>query len=633
MKMNKFFTFFLIAVCFMLTYIYIPIVSALEPPTKEQLAQYRKDGSLQHRIAAAKRLGNHRVSPDIAQRTTFKLRQLALQAKGYTVNELKTLPAPPSGWQGLPTRGDDRIFAILIEFSDYQHITEDTTAAVQSRLFGEGDGGYPYESLRNFYIRSSYDQLHLSGNTFGWFQTGYPRSEVPETYTGIENLIKTAIQYYDAQGHDFSQYDNDDDGDIDYFIVIWTGPHGGWASFWWGYQTYFYDYNFKVDGKRLSKYSWQWESYNYPSGHYTAQVVIHETGHALGLPDYYDYDSSVGPDGGIGGLDQMAGNWGDHNCFSKFMLDWITPTTINSGTFYSILQASGTSKDALLVMPNASEGDIFNEYYMIQNRTRVAEGNDIDFPNDGLLIWHVDAVLNAMGTDFKYDNSYTSRKLLRLMEADGLEEIETHNAYADAGDYYNSGNVLSPYTLPNSNAYNGNSTTITVTSISAPEQTMSCIVSLLDGLNPVYRFWSDKFQNHFYTISNDEKNFIQSTYPDDVWHFETLSMYAFQKQIVGSKPVYRFWSDKYQSHFYTISETEKNFLLTNYSQNIWKYEGVAWFAFDEWNNGTFPVYRFWNPNNNAHFYTANETEKDFIQTNYPETIWKYEGIAWYAFQP
>jgi hypothetical protein len=41
------------------------------------------------------------------------------------------------------------------------------------------------------------------------------------------------------------------------------------------------------------------------------------------------------------------------------------------------------------------------------------------------------------------------------MEADGLEEIETSNASADAGDYYLPGATFGPYSTPNSSRYGG----------------------------------------------------------------------------------------------------------------------------------------------------------------------------------
>ena len=94
----------------------------------------------------------------------------------------------------------------------------------------------------------------------GWYDAGYPRSAVPQTRTGRESLIREALQWYDAQGHDFTQYDNDGDGAIDYFVVVWTGPDNGWSGFWWGYQTYYQNTGVVLDGKTLGTYSWQWES-------------------------------------------------------------------------------------------------------------------------------------------------------------------------------------------------------------------------------------------------------------------------------------------------------------------------------------------------------------------------------------
>jgi hypothetical protein len=149
----------------------------------------------------------------------------------------------------------------------------------------------------------------------------------------------------------------------------------------------------------------------------------------------------------------MHGSRCDHNAFSKWLLEWITPQVRSSGSGAVTLAPSGTSRDALVVMPGASAGKPFSEYFVVQNRFRV--GNDANMammPADGLLIWHVDAMLNATGTNFKYDNSLTSHKLLRLMEADGLEEIEK-NLPGNAGDYYTPGASFGATTKPASSSY------------------------------------------------------------------------------------------------------------------------------------------------------------------------------------
>ena len=182
----------------------------------------------------------------------------------------------------MPTTGNVKVLALLIDFSDYPGANLAST--FESKLFGEGDGGIPWDSLKNYYARSSYDQLAISGNVLGWYRASDPRSEVVETDAGREALIMEALSYYDAQGHDFSQYDNDGDGSIDYFCVFWAGPHGDWAEFWWGYYTMFSDRTYKLDGKRLNSYSWQWENYSYPTSGFNPQTIIHETGHALGGP-------------------------------------------------------------------------------------------------------------------------------------------------------------------------------------------------------------------------------------------------------------------------------------------------------------------------------------------------------------
>jgi M6 family metalloprotease-like protein len=363
----------------------------------------------------------------------------------------------------MPTKGTVKILALLIAFNDYPAVSP--AATIATRLFGDGQGGVPFDSLRNYYRRSSYNQLEIQGDVLGWYTTAYARSTVTETDAGRQSLIKEALNYYDQQGHDFSQYDNDGDGAIDYFCVFWTGPAGEWASFWWGYYTGFYDSSFRLDGKRLSSYSWQWELRNYPSGSFSPATIIHETGHALGVPDYYDYDDSIGPRGGVGGLDIMDSTAGDHNCFSKFMLDWISPTVVATGPQTVVLRASGLNPDALIFMPGAVAGNIFNEYFMVQNRQRVGNDTGLFTGTDGLLVWHVDARLNAWNSDFLYDNSYTVHKLLKLMEADGLEEIETLDAPAGPSDYYKEGMGFGPGGTPNSSRYDGTATEMGITNI------------------------------------------------------------------------------------------------------------------------------------------------------------------------
>ncbi len=431
----------------------------LERPSPQQLERYRQDGTLAQRIAAAESIGNHRLAPHLAARVMHPAQP------GKTAAQKS----------GLLSIGNQNVLAILIAFEDYSGFTD--AATVDDQLFGDGyPEEFPTDSLRNFYRRSSYGLLEIGGSTLGWYTTPYPRSEVEETMAGREALIRETILHFDTEGHDFSQYDNDGDGVIDYLVVIWAGPHQDWAEFWWGYQTHFQDSAFSVDGVGLDAYSWQWENYSYP-GPFSPLVVIHETGHALGLPDFYDYDESVGPSGGVGGLDQMDGNWGDHNCYSKWLLGWLQPQVFNQDTHQLLLAATGEVPEAALLMHGDPQQDPWDEYFMVQYRRR--QENDVTYPTDGLLVWHVDARRSPSGY-LLYNNSYTEHKLLRLMEADGLEEIE-RNQSADAGDFYTPGDVFGVDTEPNSDRYDGSPTNLVIEAITSGGQNMGLQASLGSG--------------------------------------------------------------------------------------------------------------------------------------------------------
>jgi hypothetical protein len=97
----------------------------------------------------------------------------------------------------------------------------------------------------------------------------------------------------------------------------------------------------------------------------------------------------------------------------------------------------------------------------------------------------VDARLNADGTNFQFDNSYAEHKLLRLMEADGREQLETlgkvKEAYFDPLDFYVQGTELTPNSTPNSRDYAGNDTGIIVRNIVADPATQTMMADCAIG--------------------------------------------------------------------------------------------------------------------------------------------------------
>lgn len=151
------------------------------------------------------------------------------------------------------------------------------------------------------------------------------------------------------------------------------------------------------------------------------------------------------------------------------------------------------------------------------------------------------------------------------------------------------------------------------------------------ALVPVYRFWSAATDRHFYTIRETEKDKLINNY-SHIWTYEGAAYRAFaDSSQPGVAPIYRFWSDTANAHFYTIKEAEKDKLISKYS-HLWTFEGVAFYAYADGFQpaGAYAVYRFWSDTLGFHFYTMRETERDKLISRY-SFLWAYEGPAWYAY--
>ncbi|MFY8352581.1 M6 family metalloprotease domain-containing protein [Pseudoalteromonas sp. SSM20] len=427
-------------------------VNALQPPTQEQLKRYKSENSLSKRAQQARAYGNHKRLQHLPQLK-------AMQNQTVEAN-------PFEGY--FPSLGSPKMLVLLVEFPDYLHTENNSQSAISSKIFGEGEStSFPFESQRAYYQRASYNQLDIQGNVLDWYKTDYnrPIDDGNNAYEVKQQIIKEAIEYHDALGHDFSQYDNDGDGDIDYVAVIWTGPPGEWASLWWGTFSGFGDNSFTVDGKTISTISWQWLAYNEGDA-FSPLVLIHETGHALGLPDYYDYDDSIGPRGGTGGMDMMDNNGSDHSAFSKFALGWLTPQFATTSVTNYQLSPTSTSQDALILRTDTTATNKYDEYFIVQYRNKT--GNDANIYAEGLNIWHINAGLNDWGY-FANDNSYSDNKLIRLIQADNLDEIELLNANANENDLFNTGDTFSPQSIPSSKNYSTKHTGVDISNITINE--------------------------------------------------------------------------------------------------------------------------------------------------------------------
>jgi hypothetical protein len=92
----------------------------------------------------------------------------------------------------------------------------------------------------------------------------------------------------------------------------------------------------------------------------------------------------------------------------------------------------------------------------------------------------------------------------------------------------------------------------------------------------------------------------------------------------GDSPLYRFNTGT--AHFYTAQESEKEYVRFNFPH--WTLEGVAYFVGNQPAPDKSPVYRF--NTGSYHFYTISASEKDYVLANFPQ--WKFEGIGFHAYR-
>lgn len=151
------------------------------------------------------------------------------------------------------------------------------------------------------------------------------------------------------------------------------------------------------------------------------------------------------------------------------------------------------------------------------------------------------------------------------------------------------------------------------------------------GLGPVYRFWSSLLKRDFYTLFGTERDHIVDVWPYD-WTYQETAYYAYYEPILDNVfPVYRFWSPILNSHFWTIDEQESLTVQREFS-DVWNYECIAFYAFKPGSQplDALPVHRFWSNDLYYHIYTMDEREKDDLIENLPDS-WQYEGIAWCVY--
>lgn len=367
-----------------------------------------------------------------------------------------------------PSVGDVNLLVIPVHLpGGDEYKTEAVRKNIEQVFFSEDDAALGFPSVREYYQESSYGKLSFSGKVTEWFDATALKDEegnpllssdldVTQGTSGtIVKILEEATDWaFETQGISLSDYDKNGDGSIDAIWLVYdhldwssqaaisyskdpTYDFGDLNSAFWNFTGWDTNTLPSLSSPTTSAFSWasfdmMYTGYcekdendapllgNLSSIKLDSHTFIHETGHLLGLNDYYSSsDSYYHPAGQSTMMDE---NVGDLDTYSKMVLGWVTPYVVY-GTSEIVIPTVSKSDHAAIVIPSEyasissdieasiNRGDIddftysfnpFSEYLLIDLYS--PEGlNGLDaygqIVNDregtmtatGLRIYHIDA--------------------------------------------------------------------------------------------------------------------------------------------------------------------------------------------------------------------------------------------------
>lgn len=398
---------------------------------------------------------------------------------------------------GLPSSGDINVLVVPVQFSGYT-ISQSDLAKLNLALNGtEQDTGW--ESVKTYYNKSSYGNLNLSFDIQNVFSAPNNSKYYEDYHSNVVNsygdqyteygsdlLLRQVLAYYEPL-LDLTKYDSDGDGCIDAVYLIYSAPVDYVDyDFYWAYTTWYYGEESYDDLYAyyylFAGFDFMDENVNETDMKIDATTYIHETGHLLGLDDYYDYYPNEGSDMGLGYCDMMDDTIGDHNAYSKIMLGWTEATIVNSTTTLTIGNFESTGN--CILVPLNFNNSYFCEYLLIDlySATGLNEFSSealYDGASYGVRIYHVSSSINdpygnEYGSFTDNDNSKSKYALIKLVEADGEYNYNSSDGYATDNDLWQAGDSLSnafvSYTRNDGKVVNFD---ITINSVSATEASIT----------------------------------------------------------------------------------------------------------------------------------------------------------------
>ena len=325
-----------------------------------------------------------------------------------------------------------------------QNYTRDYTYTYRGKKYNVTSQG----SARQYFEDASFGQYNLQLDVVGPVTVSknmadYGGNNSDGSDKNPEGMIKEACELVN-DSVDYTHYDNDNDGYVDFVYVIYAGygeADGGDANTIWPHAWYLYSAagtRCQLDGKVVDLYACGNEMDFYTKHHTGIGTFCHEFSHVLGLPDLYDTNQDQ-PHG-----QKTMGSWsildyGPYNnegntppmysAYERFFMGWLTPRLIIEPEDV-VLEELNSKQEALLISTTDQHNLIGNDpnptkFYLLENRQQ--EGWDTYLPGHGMMLTYVQYTYNKW-----YQNTVnnTAKSMgVDLIEADGKTPTSTQNGY------------------------------------------------------------------------------------------------------------------------------------------------------------------------------------------------------------
>jgi len=404
----------------------------------------------------------------------------------------------------IPRTEDQPLLVVLADFPDRPGLF--TGQQWQTVFFGAG-------GFEDYFREVSYGQLRYAGDVVGLAEgnpivngstVAYVRLPNPITYYADGQygfgdfprddggVVYDALAALDAADFDFTPYEDPATRRVENIVVVFAGSGYGYTE---DPDNSLQATAFRLAQPFISSDGQVFDNYTFcpdQQGNLTGQIAnvgicAHEHGHALGLPDLYDFSFTTTGDGrfdlmafGLYGAGQGVRPF-QPGAFSREFVGWVQATVAPVGVTSYTLDPSETTPDIIKLYPNGRPGD---EYFLLENRQ--ALGFDQDWEDiglcEGLLIWHVDQAIVR-------DNPYTVNTLASaggpqhqgvvIVEADGRYDMTRSVNYGECSDTWASG-TWDAGTSPSSDLWSGEDSGLSVTVAPALGDVVNVTVGVTD---------------------------------------------------------------------------------------------------------------------------------------------------------